>query len=268
VRYAWKKNTPALDAGAEAKLVKDGLLKPEEAYLQLRDAATGAAIMAHRNSCTAWNAHRKKWVNIVLQIFGSSMLGEVWYAEADSPQGPWVYATKIVTHGKYSFYNPKQHAFFSGKDSRHLYFEGTYTHTFSGNEHRTPRYDYNQVMYRLDLDDPRLALPAAVYDAKGADRGDYRAIRFFALDRPRAGAHPIKVPTSDSGETGDATFYVLPADTTDPGTTVPLFEYLSDGDAPPIYDVRGDQEIASYRRCPEPIGRVWPSPYRIPETKR
>ena len=37
-----------------------------------------------------------------------------------------------------------------------IYFEGTYTHTFSGNEHRTPRYDYNQIMYRLDLADERL----------------------------------------------------------------------------------------------------------------
>ena len=35
-------------------------------------------------------------------------------------------------------------------------FEGTYTHTFSGNPHPTPRYDYNQVMYRLELGDERL----------------------------------------------------------------------------------------------------------------
>jgi hypothetical protein len=27
---------------------------------------------------------------------------------------------------------------------------------FSGNPDKTPRYDYNQVMYRLDLADPRL----------------------------------------------------------------------------------------------------------------
>jgi hypothetical protein len=278
VRYSWKKNTPALDAGQEAKLVKDGLLKPEEALLQLRDANTGSAVLAHRNSCTAWNERRQKWVNIVLQIFGTSMLGEVWYAEADSPLGPWVYATKIVTHDKYSFYNPKQHAFFSGKDSRHLYFEGTYTHTFSGTEHRTARYDYNQVMYRLDLNDERLVLPAAVYDAKGrghaadlrmrdtavADRGDFRAIRFFALDRACEGAIPIKAPTTGRSEPGDPLFYALPADQSDPGITIPLYEYLGDGDAPPIYDVGADLEIAGYRRCPEPLGRVWPSPYARP----
>lgn len=27
----------------------------------------------------------------------------------------------------------------------------------SGNTRPTPRYDYNQILYRLDLDDPRLA---------------------------------------------------------------------------------------------------------------
>ena len=39
-------------------------------------------------------------------------LGEIWYAEADTPLGPWVYARKIVTHEKYSFYNPRHHPMF------------------------------------------------------------------------------------------------------------------------------------------------------------
>ena len=37
-----------------------------------------------------------------------------------------------------------------------IHFEGTYTHDFSGNPLRTPRYDYNQLLYRLDLADERL----------------------------------------------------------------------------------------------------------------
>jgi len=84
------------------------------------------------------------------------MLGEVWYAEAEASIGPWPQAVKIVTHDKYSFYNPKQHPQFDQDGGRVIYFEGTYTHTFSGNEQRTPRYDYNQIMYRLDLGDERL----------------------------------------------------------------------------------------------------------------
>jgi hypothetical protein len=61
-----------------------------------------------------------------------------------------------VTHNRYSFYNPKQHPFFDRQGGRLVYLEGTYTTSFSGNTDKTPRYDYNQVMYRLDLSDPRL----------------------------------------------------------------------------------------------------------------
>ncbi|MHC4332150.1 MAG: hypothetical protein ACYSWW_29005, partial [Planctomycetota bacterium] len=91
---------------------------------------------------------------ITVQQFGnSSALGEVWYAEADTPVGPWAYARKIVTHNKYTFYNPMQHPYFDQDGGRVIYFEGTYAHTFSGSaKNPTPRYDYNQIMYRLNLD--------------------------------------------------------------------------------------------------------------------
>ena len=69
-------------------------------------------------------------------VGGTSMLGEVWYAEADTPVGPWVYARKVVTHDRYSFYNPKQHPMFDKEGGRMIFFEGTYTHTFSGNPTR------------------------------------------------------------------------------------------------------------------------------------
>ncbi len=82
------------------------------------------------------------------------MLGEVYYAEAPAPEGPWSPAIKVVTHDRYSFYNPKQHPMLAQQDGRFIYFEGTYTKMFSGNPTSTPRYDYNQVMYRLDLAKP------------------------------------------------------------------------------------------------------------------
>ena len=53
-----------------------------------------------------------------------------------------------------------------------IYFEGTHTIMFSGVTVPTPRYEYNQIMYRLDLADPRLALPAPVFRqiVDGAER--------------------------------------------------------------------------------------------------
>jgi hypothetical protein len=40
-----------------------------------------------------------------------------------------------------------------------IFFEGTFVTTFSGNPAPTPRYDYNQILYRIDLSDPRLVFP-------------------------------------------------------------------------------------------------------------
>jgi hypothetical protein len=158
LRYSWKKDTPAIGATEQAKLIAAGKIKRDEALLQLCDRDTGMPVTAHAGSVN-WNAYRKKWVLITVQIGGTSHLGEVWYAEADSPMGPWAEAVKIVTHEKYSFYNPKQHPMFDKEGGRFIFFEGTYSHTFSGNPEQTPRYDYNQVMYKLDLADKRLALP-------------------------------------------------------------------------------------------------------------
>ena len=48
---------------------------------------------------------------------------------------------------------------FDKDGGRVIFFEGTYTNMFSGNDDQTPRYNYNQIMYKLDLSDPRLRLP-------------------------------------------------------------------------------------------------------------
>lgn len=104
-----------------------------------------------------WHPWRQKWVTVFMQAGGKpSHLGELWYAEAAAPTGPWGPAVKVLTHQNYTFYNPCLHLDFTPTNSPVLLFEGTYTREFSGNPVPTPRYDYNQILYRLDLDDPRL----------------------------------------------------------------------------------------------------------------
>jgi len=155
VVWGWKADTDPIAQTREKQLLAAGLLKPAEVRFQLRDA-TGAEVRLHRGSIRR-NAHLKCWVLIGCQTGGgSSYLGEIWFARADSPTGPWRRAIKIVTHDKYSFYNPVHHAFLDSKDGRFIHFEGTYTSTFSKAPQPTPRYDYNQILYRLDLNDPRL----------------------------------------------------------------------------------------------------------------
>jgi len=158
LRFGWKKNTPPVGQRELARLLEAGRIEPGEALSCLRDHLTGRPVLAHRGS-VYWNDYRRRFVMIAVEQGGTSFLGEVWYAEADTPEGPWLHATKIVTHQKYSFYNPKQHPMFDRDGGREIYFEGTYTSTFSGNTDKTPRYDYNQIMYKLDLSDPRLGLP-------------------------------------------------------------------------------------------------------------
>lgn len=134
------------------------LLKPQAS---VRSAADNQPVKPHRGS-VAWSPFRKRYVSIFTQHFGkSSAFGEIWYAEADAPTGPWGPAVKVLSHDNYTFYNPRIHPEFSPHESDEnpspiLLFEGTYTHTFADRAVPTPRYDYNQILYRLDLDDAKL----------------------------------------------------------------------------------------------------------------
>lgn len=154
-RYEWRANAPPLTPEDEAKLIKAKVLATDEARFQLKDTG-GTTLVMHRGSVN-WNEYRKKWVMIATQIGGKeSMLGEVWYAEAENLTGPWGEAVKVASHPKMSFYNPCHHPFFDRDGGKTIYFEGTYTTSFSGNPDPTPRYEYNQLLYRLDLSDERL----------------------------------------------------------------------------------------------------------------
>ena len=158
LRWAWKRDTPVVSPQLQSRLLKAGRLKPGEAVVDLVDPDTQHHAVAHRGS-VCFNEFRRRWIMIATEVGGTSELGEIWYSEADAPQGPWRYARKVLTHDRYSFYNPKQHPYFDQEGGRLIYFEGTYTNTFSGNPAQTPHYDYNQIMYQLDLADERLKLP-------------------------------------------------------------------------------------------------------------
>ncbi|MBV9124685.1 MAG: hypothetical protein JO112_15115 [Planctomycetes bacterium] len=161
--WAWKKGTPPLSPKDQEDLIKAGMMRREESPFRLQDATRGKPILLNNCSCF-WNPYRRKYIMIASEVFGATMLGEVWYSEADHPEGPWVQARKIITHANkkddaHDFYNPTQHPFFDQQGGRVIYLEGSYVNTFSGNPQPTPYYEYNQIMYRLDLSDRRLNLP-------------------------------------------------------------------------------------------------------------
>ena len=68
--------------------------------------------------------------------------------------GTWGKAVKVLSHENYTFYNPRLHPEFTPEDSPILLFEGTYTAEFADRPAITPRFNYNQILYRIDLNDP------------------------------------------------------------------------------------------------------------------
>lgn len=113
----------------------------------------GGEIGVHRGSI-AWSKARQRWVGIFTQSHGKpSALGEIWFTEAESPLGPWSPAIKVLSHDNYTFYNPRIDRELTPEDADFLLFEGTYTAEFADRAPPTPRYNYNQVLYRLDFAD-------------------------------------------------------------------------------------------------------------------
>ncbi|MEX0679686.1 MAG: hypothetical protein WD063_21635 [Pirellulales bacterium] len=270
VRYAWKTGTPAPTAREQAKWLESGLLKRREALLALCDVQSGREVNAHAGT-VAWNAFRRRFVMIAQQEWGTSNLGEIWYAEADTPLGPWVYARKIVTHDKYSFYNPRHHPMFDQEQGRRIFFEGTYSTFFSGNDAATPLYDYNQIMYALDLADPRVVLPVPIYEQIVGETqwlapAAHGKIVFMAPDRPREGLVAVGRASDATGQlvvgaTGDVVFYALSsAEKKSPATTVALYEWRDKNSLRRWFAVEGRKAPDGYERAKEPLCRVWRCP--------
>ncbi|MEE2639906.1 MAG: hypothetical protein VX768_04715 [Planctomycetota bacterium] len=154
LRTGWKKNAPPITPSLEKQLLAQKLIRPHESIALLQGKAFDKQEESIQlaSGSVAWNDYRKKFIMIAVQSWGSSLLGEIWYAESDRLEGPWKNVVKVVTHDQYSFYNPRHHPYFDRKDGREIFFEGTYTKMFSETRVGTPRYDYNQIMYKLDLE--------------------------------------------------------------------------------------------------------------------
>jgi hypothetical protein len=279
LRFGWKRDAPALWPAEEAKQITAGTLKPADALFHIQDCDTGKAVTYHGSSVD-WNPYRQRWVMIMSELFGTSLLGEVWYLEADTPLGPWAYAAKILTHDNYSFYNPRHHPFFDKENGRVIFFDGTYTTSFTSNHDPTPRYEYNQIMYKLDLSSPKLALPVPIYllskdgipDRFAAlphvPKGEHDLpIAFFAPDLPGLNTVPVYsqngalVVGDKQRKSLSPVFYALPADTAKPpATSTALYEFVRDSDGRHAYTTDGSWSMDGFHRSEHPLCLVWKNP--------
>jgi hypothetical protein len=193
--YGWKQNTSPLTPFQMGELVSKKLITQEESmWLQLRSADETSELVMLNAGTVAFNQYRNRWIMIGEQVWGKqSFIGEIWYAEAVSPIGPWCFAVKVVSHNSRDFYNPAHHSSFD--NGPNIYFEGTYVNTFDKAAPPTPYYDYNQQLYKLELNDTRLfEIPVLVWKRNGKHyvfdhvhldntTAEYE-YAFFAYDRP------------------------------------------------------------------------------------
>jgi len=141
--------------------------------LAFRQRGTNNTLVMARGS-THWNDFLQAYLMIAQpDIMHSGAAGEIYAAKAPNPQGPWTDAVLVAQHnstgsmlgnsagGTYTaaasnLYNPTQHAFLDRHGGEIVYFSGTFSTSFSSQETATPRYDYNSLMYRLNLSDVAL----------------------------------------------------------------------------------------------------------------
>jgi hypothetical protein len=258
VRYGWRIGRPPLSVEEEGELLKAGKILRSDAHWQWIDASSGRPVVAHRGT-TAWNSYLQRWLIVANQIDGNpSMLGELWIATAPEMTGPWKYATKVITHQSMSFYNPKHHWLFDSREGKCIFLEGTYTQTFSRGAQAVPQYEYNQILYRLELDDPRLLLPEPI---EGGEK--WKGDRFHAMTRPAADLVAFRSldgrlqAVSEGSEAHSVAFYAAVRPGLH-GAMVPLWEWLpvTPGDAP-YYAFDRDPPRDGYRLQSEPVAWVW-----------
>lgn len=169
--WGWVKGGKPVSYETSNNLVTQGLIRAEESTYRLVDIDTGRRFNAAQVAI-AWNSYLNLWVNIIQEHMGDTTAGEIWFSTARSPEGPWTNAKKVATHymnnqsyknNSNDLYNPVQHYELQGPehgDGRYVYFSGTFVNTFSGNMWSTPLYNYNNLMYRLDVNETALQLPS------------------------------------------------------------------------------------------------------------
>jgi hypothetical protein len=153
----WTARAEPMLQDEEAILLAGKKMPGAAARYSLVDAATGKPVRVQAASIR-WSEFRKRWIMIAVQKpdYRDYPAGEVWYAESGAAVGPWAVAVKVAGHAGNRFLGPCHHSFFDQENGRVIFFEGTFSRGESQGTELTPRYEQNQLMYRLDLSDRRL----------------------------------------------------------------------------------------------------------------
>lgn len=188
--YAWRYGAPPVLEPVQRLWELLGLIKPSDEPLLNLTAASGAGagqrIMLHRTALL-WSDHKAAWL---LVGEDAGVFGDIYVAVSTRPtmpEGPYRVAHLVVHHSAMNFYNPCVYPWWTatlqqgdgggegaggGVDrgpassraaraavpvtaevgsGQVIVFSGTYVNTFTSAP-KTPFYDYNGILYALDLD--------------------------------------------------------------------------------------------------------------------
>jgi hypothetical protein len=157
LRYAWRTGAPPLTESDEQELLRQGLMDKSELWISLKQKTTDTLIVLRRGS-THWNRKLQAWL-----LLSSGNPGTIWAAKSERPEGPYREAVLVATHNSTgsgrsddsdkatNFYNPTQHVFFDEDEGETIYFSGTFVTSFAPQHFATARYDYNSIMYRINV---------------------------------------------------------------------------------------------------------------------
>lgn len=138
----WQQTLPPMTQRDESSWVAEG--RVQHPHTQVEDHATRKPVPV-LDASIEWNPHHHCYIMIA-----ASVDGDIWMAESTQIEGPWQRAIRIVNAEPGMCTKPVQHPFMNQEGGRIIWFETALLDT------NAPRYDGNELMHRLDLDDPRL----------------------------------------------------------------------------------------------------------------
>jgi len=141
-KYTWQQSRPPMSQREESTWIAEGSIS--QPRTQVRDHNSQKPVPVQESSIE-WNPHHRCYVMIA-----SSVDGDVWFCESRHLEGPWENAIRIISAEPGRCSSPVQHPFMNQDGGRIIWFETALL------DSGLPRYDRNELMHRLDLDDPRL----------------------------------------------------------------------------------------------------------------
>ena len=169
--WGWKQGAVPVLQSDEAKLIALGVLPPSEAHFQVRDVTSGHTLGVGIGTVN-YNEALGQYL-LITEYSSTDRRGAIFAGVSSSLTGPWTYVTPVLSHDVTgaSCYNPLHMPWMDEEGGRFIYVACSYTAMWSDKNNPNsqwytcltgvdsyqncatpvPRYEYNNMVYRLDV---------------------------------------------------------------------------------------------------------------------